>query len=504
MKEIAQGFMDLYSGLSRAYGTFEINKTRARDNKQTGKVTSVQKEVTLDVWIQHLKGSQSIGIVPIRDDSTVVFGAIDIDVYDLDHKALVQKINLAKLPLTVTRTKSGGAHAWIFLSEPTPAELVQRKLREMAAFLGHGRAEIFPKQTEVLPERGDIGSWINMPYFNGVSGGRFGFKSDGTPLGPGEFLIEVKGRKTTAEQLENFSATVKEEFSDGPPCLQHIAGQQFPAGTRNTGLYNLGVYAKKSSPDSWEKMLEQFNVKYLDPPLGTNEVKELIKSLKKKDYQYTCSQVPLVSHCNAAKCRSRRYGVGDHSGMPTITGLTKFNSCPPIWFADIEGGGRLELSTDDLQSQTRFQKRCMESLNSMPSQMNQRAWTVMIQGLLENVSIIEAPDDATPRGQLTEMIEKYCTQRAQAMSKDEIRLGKPFTDGGRHYFTVSGLLAFLERHKFKSFSLSEITSFLKNDLGATHHFANLKGKGVNFWAIAEFALNPELDTPKDIVGKEVY
>jgi hypothetical protein len=496
MSSNVQQFMDLFDGLRRAYGTFEAKSSRERDGKKTGRVISHLKEVTSDIWVQHLKGVQSIGITPIRDDSTCVFGAIDIDSYDgLDLAKMAVKIDQMRLPLVPCRSKSGGLHAWIFLSEPVPAEIVQRKLREMAAALGFGRSEIFPKQTEVLPDRGDIGSWINMPYFGGLSGGRYGVRPDGSPMPEEEFLSTAAIKRITLSELEGTSIRVKEELADGPPCLQHLVAQGFPAGTRNSGLYNLGVYCKKSSPDNWEQLTEQYNIKVMQPPLGTNEVKELLKSLKKKDYQYTCQQPPISSYCNSNVCRGKKYGIGDHAGMPTVTGLTKYSSVPPIWFADIEGGGRLELTTDDLQSQHRFQRCCMEALNSMPPPMNAKAWQVMIQNLLENVEVIDAPSDATPRGQLLEMIEKFCTQRAQALVKDEIRLGKPFTEGGRHFFTVAALTAFLERHKFKDFKLNEVTSYLKNDLRANHHFSNFRGRGINYWSITEFGKQDDLAVP---------
>lgn len=488
MNDEVDKFMSLFDGLSRAYGVFEVKGSRERDGKKTGKVTSIQKEVTRDIWLGHLKGKQSIGIVPIRDDSTCVFGAIDIDVYDgLDHAQLATTIDQLRLPLVPCRSKSGGLHCWLFVEEAVPAELMQRKLRDMAAILGFGKAEIFPKQSEVLPERGDIGNWINMPYFKGIEGGRFAIRPDGSTMETTEFIQTSELKRITLDELDAFTVKVVEALTDGPPCLQHLLQQGFPQGMRNSGLYNLGVYAKKAFPDSWEKVLEEYNVAYLEPPLRSMEVKELIKSLKKKDYQYTCAQVPIASFCNSATCRGRKFGVGDHAGMPIITGLTKFNSFPPIWFADIEGGGRLELETEDLQSQTRFQRRCMESLNCMPPCMNQKAWQAMIQLLLENVTLIDAPQDATPKGQLREVIEKFCTQRAQAMDKGEIRLGKPFTDEGRHFFTIAGMMAFLERHKFKDFSLNEIAAFMKNELGANHHFFNVKGKGVNCWSIPEFA-----------------
>ena len=179
--------------------------------------------------------------------------------------------------------------------------------------------------------------------------------------------------------------------------------------------------------------------------------------------------------------------------------MTKYNTSPPIWFVDVEGGGRVELSTDDLQSQLRFQKRCIDTLNSMPPVMKNDAWQMMVQTLLENVNIIDAPRDASPQGLLVEYLEKFCTQRAQAKTKEEILLGKPFLESGMHHFRMSDFLSYLERNKFREFKQQQIASILKTECGAEHRFFNIKGKGLNLWVIPEVtheALN--LDIPKDI------
>ena len=40
------------------------------------------------------------------------------------------------------------------------------KAGEISAFLGYGGCEIFPKQEQILVERGDVGNFINLPYFD--------------------------------------------------------------------------------------------------------------------------------------------------------------------------------------------------------------------------------------------------------------------------------------------------------------------------------------------------
>ena len=44
------------------------------------------------------------------------WGALDVDVYDLDHQTLRQKIQKLKLPLVHCGSKSGGAHLFLFLA----------------------------------------------------------------------------------------------------------------------------------------------------------------------------------------------------------------------------------------------------------------------------------------------------------------------------------------------------------------------------------------------------
>ena len=43
---------------------------------------------------------------------------------------------------------------------------MKSKLKAMAEALGYGGSEIFPKQTEILVERGDTGNFLNLPQLN--------------------------------------------------------------------------------------------------------------------------------------------------------------------------------------------------------------------------------------------------------------------------------------------------------------------------------------------------
>ena len=56
---------------------------------------------------------------------------------------------------------------------------MQSKLREIAIILGYEGSEIFPKQTEILVERGDTGNFLNLPYYNDMKGLRYAISDTG-------------------------------------------------------------------------------------------------------------------------------------------------------------------------------------------------------------------------------------------------------------------------------------------------------------------------------------
>ena len=137
---------------------------------------TIHKPVTKDLYEKHLNGEISLGIIPIRADGKCKFGCLDLDDHkkggikkDFNYKKLLEKIKFLKLPLIVCRSKSGGAHCYLFIKEWVSAATVRQKLKKMSYALGYerGTVEIFPKQDSLKP--GDRGSFINLPYHGGNS-----------------------------------------------------------------------------------------------------------------------------------------------------------------------------------------------------------------------------------------------------------------------------------------------------------------------------------------------
>ena len=132
----ATKFAAIFDGLKSAYGTFRIDSKKA-DGKNTGKASLLRNPRTTELWEGHLSGKgDSIGIIPINEDNQCVWGCIDIDQYPLDHKRLIEKIDQVGLPLVICRSKSGGAHCFLFAKK-----MDQRKAdaRHIASHCGWAR-----------------------------------------------------------------------------------------------------------------------------------------------------------------------------------------------------------------------------------------------------------------------------------------------------------------------------------------------------------------------------
>ena len=483
----------IFSGLDIAYGTYVIKGARG-DGKQSGQATVVRKPPTDDLWERHLTGVEpSLGIIPIRADNTCIWGCIDIDQYPIDHRGLVEKIDGLGLPLVVCRSKSGGAHCFLFTREPIAARSMIEYLKACAALLGEAGREIFPKQSEILVDRGDTGNFLNLPYFGGDNGTRYAFNSDGTAATLEEFfaLYEAKvqaGPVAVPEPPKVAEAPVK----DGPPCLQALCTQGFPEGTRNNGIFNVGIYLKKAAPSAWEDKVVEHNLKYFSPPLPNNEVQLVIKQLNKKEYRYKCKDAPLNSFCNSGLCRTRKHGIGGSGpDSPTLSSLSKYASEPPLWFLDVNGR-RVELETDSLFNQAAFQKACLERLNTLPPTLKKMDWEQLLNGLLkemvETEQISEASEDTSVTGKFMDLLEEFTAHMQQAMDRDEILMGRPWfdTEDGKCYFRIKDLESHLKRNNFIGLTAPKMAQRLR-DMGGEPISLFLKGRTIRCWRIPPFA-----------------
>lgn len=499
-ESVAARFMQLFTGFDGAHGTH--GATSANDRKG-GKLeikssaSTVRSAVTEELWRLHLAGVRALGIIPITEVGMSHWGCIDVDQYDLTLSEIVVLVQRAKLPLIVCRSKSGGAHLFMFLKEAVPAAALRPRLSEIAAVLGFGTSEIFPKQTQVLLERGDLGSWLNMPYFGGDATERYCVKENGTAMTSEEFLRAATAAQIAPEELGGLAlapATDVDVLKEAPPCLQHLAAVGFPEGTRNKGLFALAVFLKKKYPNKWQHMLEAANHKFFEPPLPAQEVLQIVKSHSgNKEYQYTCREYPLSAHCNSSLCRTRKYGVGGEDDFPVLSNLSVLKTEPPLWFVDIDGE-RMEVTTQELQRYNDFHRLCMERIYVCYKMMKQETWLNIVSVAMRNAIQIEAPPEVGLTGAFYELLNSFVVDRQRGKMKEDLLQGQPWEDeeAGRHYFQLTSFMKFLDMARFNSYSRAQVTDRIKRRGGGAHFF-NIKGTGLNVWWI------PNTVTPVPLV-----
>ena len=125
-------------------------------------------------------------------------------------------------------------------------------------------------------------------------------------------------------------------------------------------------------------------------------------------------------------------------------------------------GQRLQLTVEQLQNQTLWQRSCMDQLSMMPPLMKANDWQQMVNGLMSKSVKMEVPEELTISGQFKELLTNYCTSRIRAVAPEEISMGKPWTEDGLTKFTMSGITQFLKNRGFTEYNRAEIQEQIKN------------------------------------------
>ena len=275
-------FMALFPGYEHACGLFFSGKTAA-SGKAEGRFQTPTRSATREDYETHLKGTgPSLGLVPLLTDLTCHFGALDIDIkgqHALHEpvEKLEARVRKLELPLVFCLSKSGGAHLYLFGSEPLPAKLLRQKLAEFAKILGYPGCEVFPKQETRKP--GDTGNWINLPYAGALSEqgtNRFCLRN-GKPVKSLEDFVQyaemmrINGAELQATQSQPTTATIDE-------------------GGRNNKLHKLACQLRGMGwpQDLIEDTLLNANQSLCDPPMSEKDV----RGIARRGSKYEPNPVP--------------------------------------------------------------------------------------------------------------------------------------------------------------------------------------------------------------------
>jgi len=426
-------FKHIFSGLERAHGVTKVGESNGNGTKVKGKSFVKREPVTDLLWQQHLEGIESLGVIPIDDNNTCKWGCIDIDSYaGFDHKQLIDKINSLKLPLIVFRSKSGGAHVFLFTEEPVSAKSMQDKLTQIKAVLGYGGSEVFPKQTE-LKSQDDTGNFLNLPYFNGNNSTRYAFNDKGDAVSIDAFYLLYENKKQKDVDTINVERP-KSEYNDAPPCIETLALNKIGEGGRNNALFHYGTYAKSKWPSNWKSKIIMFNATAMEQPLSDSEVQIIVNQHDKKEWGYKCKDEPMCSMCDKTLCRTRKYGIGQEIMFPGLTDLQVIDLEDPYYYLNVDGERLYLENVKYLRQQSLFQEACMKQLRFRPPTLKEKDWVVITNLLLNNAEVTEPAQGMRTEDQLQNHLEEFCLNRQVSTDKNDLKKGGVWTAEGSHHF----------------------------------------------------------------------
>ena len=458
-------FKNIFYGLDRAHGVTLVGESNGDGNKIKGKSFVKREPVTDELWQKHLDGADSLGIIPINDDNKCKWGCIDIDSYaEFDHKQLINKIKQFQLPLVVCRSKSGGAHVFLFTEDYVSAGLMQDKLNEIRSVLGYGGSEVFPKQRE-LKSKDDTGNFLNLPYFNCGQTTRYAFMEDGEAASIDAFF-ELYERHKQQDISKIEIKRPESEFDDGPPCIESLTQDKLEDG-RDRVIYQYIIYAKMKWPENWQDKIFEFNYKHFKTPLDQKIITAKIKNNEKNDFHYKCSEEPMCNVCDKKLCKKRKFGIGQEIIFPSLTDLQVVNLEEPYYYMNVDGDRLYLDSAKHLANQTLFQEECIKQLRINPPTLKTGDWKKITTVLLSGAEITEPAEGTSTKDILNNYLEDYCVNRIQKDDYEDLRNGGTYTKDGYHHFVFDNFFNNYLSRKHWRVPYQRTSQMLKDDLNCT-------------------------------------
>jgi hypothetical protein len=204
---------------------------KGTNGKVKFKYEAIAEEINIQHWINHFETENGLTPSPIFKKDQCYWGAIDIDVYDLNDE---EKYNICQkckdLHLVPTRSKSGGLQLYAFTTVETPTRLMKGRLIHARNSLElNPKTEIFPKQLEV--NGASYGNGITIPYRNyfedpakAATYGLSSYNGKLIALSPEQFIRTVEQNSKDLnyhKQFEILDKTGSEKKNFGPGEIKY-------------------------------------------------------------------------------------------------------------------------------------------------------------------------------------------------------------------------------------------------------------------------------------------
>ena len=480
---IDKRYIKFFDGYRSAYGLADFEHEEATVDPESGKKKPVYRwnyePLTEEVYQAHLNGKLSIGIQPCNENSEAKLGGIDVDPKDYDDfnkKFFIDVIQDYDLPLIPIESKSGGLHLCLFMNNFIDAKALKSFLTNLLPlFKLKPSNEIFPKQTELTrdEETGKLkpGQFINLPYYGDK---RRALNVDGTPFELNKFLEVVEANLVSKGQLEIITASIDKkiyegtdaDLIDGPPCLADISkiSNKESFDGKDRFMYNYHVFAKMKYPDGWEQKVKNAPVKFFEERHANAWDDKILtaklKSWKRSDKGYTCTQSPLSDFCKKGICVKKRFGVlaGSKGSYPILTNLRKIEIFEePEYEFDVTKPDGIAAATvfcrsiEHLNDQRKRRNAIAKAAGFLPPLIKGDEEQKVMEELYKTQKTIQPPIGTSPREKLHDVLHAKING-PRATNDAAFKSGSVFIEGEYAFFKFE---KFYDRLKSKDWKYKE-------------------------------------------------
>jgi len=453
--------MTLFRGSTLAHGVYTEVIVDPLKQKVKGKAMTISSCPTIKKWQEHFDGKVGLGIIPINEDNRCYWGVLDID-GEVDHMSLLTTINNLNLPLVCCFSKSKSAHCFLFVEESIEAAVMRSLLEEMASKLGHAGCEIFPKQDRLHLDRGDLGNWLNMPYFGNTRRGIILHNNAIIEEDVDAFLERAYEKRlradsvtTTAAELKKNIDTLDAVLEGAPPCLQYILNTRgIVDGERNNMLFNIAVYCKKKyEEEDFKDKVKEIHDKFSSEPLSLKELERILSSADAKEYRYQCKSTLLKQYCNSSTCVDREFGIDLSTEIKSIKNAVRILSTPPIYAVEVEleAGlpAKVYVDTEQLFSQDGFRRECAKQLHKTFTSMSKITWDKLAVRVVNTAINQDPPIDMSEENLIYVSLTEYILNRVRTTNACLADPDGVYHDSDDHkiYFKLEDFRAFLLRRQ---------------------------------------------------------
>lgn len=320
--ETAAAFLRLWDGYEKRH--IELNaKGVAKDakGKVTAKVQTVEGPITAELAVAHIAGEASIGVAPVKANSTCAWGVLDVDWYDMPEDDVRAMADRLRTRAAAFRTKSRGLHIYVFMSEPITARDMHdylTTLRKRLPKKARDKTEVFPKATQVNVSKDNEPTAVNLPLRSQQRELAWVIDDNGVKFALDEHS-PVSILKHIDERCRVDASLVKQIISQTPTLDSSEIGYKVPdnpAG-RNDLLMRIAMSMQSRGWPDTEMDAEirrlngdaNFHPLFADGALPEVEITNLLRSAKRRD-----KGTPTPLHYREVEKFNREWAVIDLNG----------------------------------------------------------------------------------------------------------------------------------------------------------------------------------------------